>query len=172
MRTIIRSGLLAMVLTGGALIAVPVHVAAETNLERQVRLVDSLTEIESLAVVTLRRAAEPEDEDVGDPAAMSADDVLLSGMGSRTILTGDDADEDAAAPGPGTGTAAVGTPDAAAGVAEDTGDGTGARGPLQEAIAGNATLAAALADRAVDPARVVAIEVRGGTSVIVYVDDS
>lgn len=141
---------------------------AQAHLDRQVELIESVTEIDSLAVVTLRRASPANAAEDDQPEAMSAEDILLSGVGSRRIMTGDDADaeEEMADTAPADDVA-----EAEMAEAPDNAGAGAPNGALQEAIARNRVLSEALAERDVDLSKVAAVEVRDGTSVIVYVNE-
>lgn len=150
--------------------AVETAAGSQDSADHQVNQIDGLTEIEELAVVRLRRAdseAEPESD---DPAGMSEEDLLTGGFGERRVLTAEDDDDD----GPVAGEAGLAEdqpvthgPDA------ERSEGTQVEAePLHEAIERNATLSDALRDRGVNVIQVVGIEIRGGTSVIVYIDET
>lgn len=146
--------------------------SAQSRPDAQVAAVQSLTEIASLAVVTLRRPAQAQEDDEGaaaEPAQMAQDDLLLSGVGERTILTSEDIDTETASPADEDAQAASSEADldSDADAAANT-----QPSPLRTAVAQNAVLSGALRERNVDIGDVVGVEVRGDGVVIVYTDES
>lgn len=152
--------------------------ATEERLERQARQVESIREIDSLAVISLRQPSEAsagEGEGEDDLTSVSEEDLLLSGIGTRQMLTAEDTDE---LPPGMVEDDAVADAMAADEEMDDPAIEADENAPeidlstLHDAIEGNEVLAGALADRNVDIASVVGVEIRDGTTVIVYIDES
>ncbi len=145
-----------------------------TNMDAQIAKIGNLTEIKEMTVVRLHAApqAAGEAETGSDAAVMSDEDLLLSGVGERKILTGEDEDEEteaAAAPEPA-GEVETEGQQAEAETAAPSEPSAGS--PLQTAIEQNEVLSGALQERDVALDTVVAVEIREGTNVIVYTDES
>lgn len=161
-------GLLAAAACAAAIALVAPNAVADEAMDHQIRQIASLTEIGQIAVIKMRRAApESAGEPGAEPGGQSVEDLLLSGMGERRMLTAEDDDEfDPAVaeetPGQTMETAAAAEP----------GPTDPDNGPLVEAIQDNAVLADALAERNVELMQVVGVEVRDGTTVIVYLDET